>query len=271
MRRLASILGAFLLVVTMAAWAPPARTSGGGPLGQGNGYVNQRWWQHRQDGYLDYATQLLDRTSPTNVLAFAARAARDRSFHFDLRSIRPSDFQGSFDKIDGFQDTSDFDLLHLVALWEGYQRKMAPDLRAAIKQRMLGFRYWYTDPLPAGVIDNKWFWTENHRIIMHMLEYLSGRALAHERFTITGLSGRVRRTAGSRANRAMARREGPLRFLRMALRRLLPGGHQALTLWPNTPNRRLPGVLRPCSTCSCTTSPSINSRATTASPTAART
>src|SRR6476619_2123854 len=76
-RRLASILGAFLLVVPMAAWAPPARTSGGGPLGQGNGYLNQRWWQHRQDGYLDYATQLLDRTSPTNVLAFAARAARD--------------------------------------------------------------------------------------------------------------------------------------------------------------------------------------------------
>ncbi len=94
-----------------------------------------------------------------------------------------------FDKIDAFRDTSDFDMLHLVAIWEGHRRDITPELRAAIEQRFTGFRYWYTDPLPAGVIDDKWFWSENHRIIFHTLEYLAGRALPDTTFTITGETG----------------------------------------------------------------------------------
>jgi len=152
--------------------------------------VDQRWWRARQDDYLAFATESLDRRSPTNVLAHLARAQRDKSFAFDPASVRPSDFSQSFAKIDAFQDTSDFDLLSLIALWSSHRHTISPDLRAAIEQRMLGFRYWFTDPLPAGVIDNKWFWTENHQIIMHTLEYLAGRGLRHKRFTVTGLPGR---------------------------------------------------------------------------------
>ncbi|MDQ6698402.1 MAG: hypothetical protein M3Z46_13180 [Actinomycetota bacterium] len=191
MRRVAALFGALLMLATAVGCEPTRHTSsGGGLLGQGNGYVNRQWWQARQDGYLEFATKSLDRASPTNVLAHLARAARDKSFVFDPSTVRPSDFQQGFDKIDRFQDTSDFDLLSMIALWSGYRRSITPELRAAIEQRMLGFRYWYTDPLPRGVIDNKWFWTENHQIIMHTLEYLAGRGLSHKRFKVTGLTGR---------------------------------------------------------------------------------
>lgn len=196
MRRVVTVMAALLITVTAVGCERPPPTSGGGPLGQGNGYVNQRLWRARQDGFLAFATESLDRTSPTNVLAHLARADRDPSFDFDPSTVRPADFRQAFDKIDRFQDTSDFDLLHLVALWSGQRRTITPELRAAIEQRMLGFRYWYTDPLPAGVIDNKWFWTENHRIILHMLEYLSGRGLSRKQFTVTGLRGREHERRG---------------------------------------------------------------------------
>ena len=126
MRRVATAIGAFVILVAAVACEPTPRTSGGGALGQGNGYVNRQWWQSRQDGYLAFATESLDRSSPTNVLAHLVRAKRDPSFAFDPFTIRPVDFQAAFDKIDRFQDTSDFDLLHLIALWSGHGARSAP-------------------------------------------------------------------------------------------------------------------------------------------------
>src|SRR5690606_2081818 len=94
-----------------------------------------------------------------------------------------------FDKIDAHRDTSDFDMMRLLAIWQDHRGTITPELRAAIEQRFTGFRYWYTDPLPAGVVDDKWFWSENHRIIFHTLEYLAGRALPAASFTVTGERG----------------------------------------------------------------------------------
>jgi hypothetical protein len=159
-------------------------------LGTGHGYVDRADWRAQQDGYLAFATEQLTPSSPVNVLAHLTRAERDRSFAFDAAAIGPGDFADTFAKIDAFRDTSDFDLLALMALWQGHRRDLAPELRTAIEQRFLGFRYWYTDPLPAGVIDDKWFWSENHRIIFHTLEYLAGRALPRKTFAVTGETGR---------------------------------------------------------------------------------
>jgi hypothetical protein len=179
-----------VILMVATACAPGWWGRGGGELGSGNGYIDGRTWRASQDAYLRYATEVLSPTSPVNVLAHFERARRDRRFRFDSSAIGPDSFAATFAKIDAFQDTSDFDLLALVALWEGHRRELRPDLRAAIEQRFVGFRYWYTDPLPANVIDDKWFWSENHRIIFHTLEYLTGRGLPDTTFAITGLSGR---------------------------------------------------------------------------------
>ncbi|MGZ8752270.1 MAG: hypothetical protein ACXW1S_04745, partial [Acidimicrobiia bacterium] len=193
-----------ILGATGAACTGPGRTvwgdgghgGGGAGLGSGNGYVDARGWRTAQDGYLAFATEQLTPSSPVNVLAHLTRAGRDRRFAFDAAAIGPDDFAATFAKIDAFRDTSDFDLLALMALWQGHQRDITPELRVAIEQRFLGFRYWFTDPLPAGVIDDKWFWSENHRIIFHTLEYLAGQALPRTTFTITGETGSTHAARG---------------------------------------------------------------------------
>ncbi len=162
---------------------------GGRGLGSGNGYVDRADWRASQDDYLAFATEQLTPSSPVNVLAHLTRAERDRGFAFDAAAIGPDDFADTFAKIDAHRDTSDFDMLALMALWHGHRRDITPELRAAIEQRFLGFRYWYTDPLPEGVIDDKWFWSENHRIIVHTLEYLAGRGLPDDTFAVTGEPG----------------------------------------------------------------------------------
>jgi hypothetical protein len=195
--RTTALLAAAMAVVVVTTACTTSGGSGhdgaggrGGGIGSGNGYVDRREWRERQDEYLRFATEELDPSSPVNVLAHLARADRDHRFDFDPRSIGPDDFADVFAKIDAHQDTSDFDMMRLVALWWGHRRQIDPGLRDAIEQRFAGFRYWYTDPLPEGVVDHKWFWSENHRIIFHALEYLAGRALPDTEFAITGESGR---------------------------------------------------------------------------------
>ena len=205
MRRVAAVL-AMLLGMTSVACVGPGGVGGGagghGPggagasIGTGNGYVDARAWRAGQDAFLRYAAEQLTPTSPTSVLAHLTWADRDPRFHFDGTAITPADFAAVFAKIDAFQDTSDFDMMQLVAIWYGHRHDISPELRAAIEQRFLGFRYWFTDPLPAGVIDQKYFWSENHRIIFHTLEYLTGRALPDRTFAITGTTGRAEAADG---------------------------------------------------------------------------
>ncbi len=200
-RRTGSLLAAVVVAIVAAACTlpfPPGTgpdTTGGGPLGTGGGYAG-RDWRERQDAYLRYATEVFNPSSSANLLAHLARARRDARYHFDARVVTPADYASTFEKIDTYQDTSDFDMMRLTALWWGYRDELDPGLRQAIEQRFAGFRYWFTDPLPAGVVDEKWFWSENHRLIFHTLEYLAGRALPTTTFAITGEPGSVHAERG---------------------------------------------------------------------------
>ncbi len=144
--------------------------------------------RHRQDQFLRYATRSFSPTSITNVIAHAEGARRGIG-HFDTAAVTPDAFASSFARIDGFQDTADFDLLYLMNLWYGYRGRLRPDLRAAIAQRMVDFKYWYTDPQPPGVIDQRYYWSENHQMLYHVEEYLAGQAFPGTTFTITGWTG----------------------------------------------------------------------------------
>jgi hypothetical protein len=163
------------------AKAPPAPDAG-------RGFVDPTAFRARQDDYLAFATQRFEPTSALNLLAHAERARRDETFTFDVAAA-PADFSGSFERIDSMVDTTDFDLLYLMNLWYGYRDDLAPTLRAEIEKRIRGFKYWYTEPTPAGLIDNKYYWSENHRIIFHTLEYLAGQAFPDARFDNDGRTG----------------------------------------------------------------------------------
>lgn len=152
-------------------------------------FVDQAWFTQRQDDFLAFATTELDAASVPNAIAHFERARRDPDFEFDPSSVTTLTFERSFEKIDGWEDTADFDMLYLVNLWAAYGDELDDELRAAIEDRMVGFKHWYTEPTPDGVVDQRWYWSENHRIIYHAVEYLSGQAFPDATFTNDGRSG----------------------------------------------------------------------------------
>jgi hypothetical protein len=126
---------------------------------------------------------------PVRWIAIAEAARRGDSDAIErLRSLRPEAFTASWEKLDGYQDTADFDLLYLMNLRLGYAELLAPEVVAAIDQRILEFKYWYTDATP-GVLDHRWYWSENHRIIFHTLELLAGELFADRVFAVPAEDG----------------------------------------------------------------------------------
>jgi hypothetical protein len=143
----------------------------------------------RQLDYLRVATTNLAPGSALSVLAHFERAAREPEFDFDPASATPEAFEPVLTRIDEFEDTTDFDVLYLLNLWYAYGEQLPSTTRDAIAQRFKGFKYWYTEPTPAGVVDNKYYWSENHRIIFHVDEYLAGLAFPDTAFTNDGRLG----------------------------------------------------------------------------------
>lgn len=117
-------------------------------------------------------------------IAVAEMAIRGDEEAFErLDDMSVEDFEESFEKIDDYDDTADFDLLYLMNLRIGYPDQIDPEVSRAIDERILGFKYWYTDSTP-DVVDNRWYWSENHRIIFHTLELLAGEMFPERTFEV---------------------------------------------------------------------------------------
>jgi hypothetical protein len=195
-------IGARIIAVAMIAAACTGSSDDNKPdaapgLDGGTGFVDKAAFRARQDDYIAFATRQYEPTSALSLLAHAERARRDNRFTFDPVKAK-ADLTASFAKIDDFEDTSDFDLLYLLNLWYGYRADLDPALRTSIEQRILKFKYWYDEPSPPGVIDDKYYWSENHRIIFHTLEYLAGQAFPKARFTNDGRTGAEHRAHATR-------------------------------------------------------------------------
>ncbi len=153
------------------------------------GLIDEAAFQTRAQDYLRYATEQLAPSSETNIAAHLLRARQDPSFTWDASQVTVESLAGTWQMLDDWKDTGDFRLMYLhwvLALGRG---TIDPAVLAAIEQRMVEFRYRWDDPLPADRIDHKWFWSENHRVILAVDEYLAGVAFADRVFTVTGLTG----------------------------------------------------------------------------------
>jgi len=167
------------------------------------GFVDEEWFAERRDEYLRFATAKLEAGSVTNVIAHLARAEHDPEFVFDPAAVTVADLRPVFDDIDTLRDTTDFDLLYLMNLWLPYRDQLDADLRAAIEERMHSFKYWFTEPTAssvsdAGFVDDRWYWSENHRVIFHTIEYLAGASFPAHVFTNDGRSGAEHRDEAKR-------------------------------------------------------------------------
>jgi len=158
------------------------------------GLMDEAVYQQRIDQYLAVATSVDHAQNPVGIAAHLVRARREPEYRWNVEDVTVESLGARFTKIDDWEDTRDFDLMYLYWLLElgtgdTASTRLGAEVIDAIEARLLANRYRYDDPLPADRIDNLWFWSENHLIIGHSLEFLAGTRLADQTFAVTGLTG----------------------------------------------------------------------------------
>lgn len=158
------------------------------------GLMDEAVYQQRAEAYLAFATAVEHPDSPVSVSAHLARSLRDPAYTWGISDVTVDSFAATFARIDDWNDTRDFNLMYLhwvLALGQGSTEStsISPDVIEAIHQRIVDNRYRYDDPLPDGRLDNLWYWSENHRVINLVIEYLGGQRYPDDVFTVTGLTG----------------------------------------------------------------------------------
>ncbi|MEB2345486.1 MAG: hypothetical protein OZ948_12160 [Deltaproteobacteria bacterium] len=148
-------------------------------------------YEARIDAFLDFATAAIHTTSQTSAIAHMEREAREPMGVMMPGTWGPDAWDADFARIAAMEDTTDFTLLYMLNAYLGYHPNpaVAPELWQKTADAFLSFKFWYTDPQPEGIVDDKWYWSENHQIIFHTLEYLIGQEFPEATFTITGWTG----------------------------------------------------------------------------------
>jgi hypothetical protein len=141
--------------------------------------------------YLQHATASVSPGSPLNAIAHMAREEQEPGYVAPAGAFGPNAWDAAFTELSTFEDTSDFDALYLMNALLGHRDNPAVDaaLWQKVEDAILGFKFWYTQPTPPGITDDMWYWSENHQIIFHTLEYLAGRTFPDRTFTVTGMTG----------------------------------------------------------------------------------
>lgn len=148
-------------------------------------------WRVRTDDYLAHATgRGLNPGSIASVLAHAERAERDPSFVWASDTVDPTDFEARFEQLRQYKDTGDFAINDYLFAILRHGDQLRPDLKAAFEERILAFKYWWTEPTPDGIIDSQYYWTENHYIIYLANEFIAGQQYPDAVFTNSGMTGR---------------------------------------------------------------------------------
>jgi hypothetical protein len=160
---------------------------------ESSAFVDAGYMRARQLEYLRFATASFSPGNVVNVMAHLERARVDPPFSVPPSSVPADAWDPIFTKLANLQDTRDFNALELLNLVYDYDGDptLAPELWNKVENALLSFKYWYTEPTPAGMLDNSYYWTENHQIIYHTLEYLAGQRYPERTFSSDGASGRV--------------------------------------------------------------------------------
>ncbi len=180
------LLLATLLVVPGAGRAPAAPQAGFVPPGQ---------QMLRAREYLRFATSV-QTGSILNAIAHMERDRSDPTYTAPVGALDADAWSNTWDKLDNFRDTRDFDGLYLVNALMGYEDHpyLTPALWDRVRSSLLEFKFWFTDPTPPlpdpadpeRDWDNSIYWTENHQILYHTIEYLMGQRFPEACFTIRG-------------------------------------------------------------------------------------
>ena len=160
-----------------------------------DGFVDAAAMRERQLDYLRFATAQLSAGSPLNAIAHMERTRVEPAYSVTPAAVGPNAWDAIFAKMARLEDTRDFNALDLINVLLGYRDHALLDRELVRKteEAMLAFKYWYTEPSAPGLVDDSYYWTENHEMIYHTLEYLMGQTYPDRIFTNDGKSGREHR------------------------------------------------------------------------------
>jgi hypothetical protein len=116
-----------------------------------------------------------------------ARALAKAELFGAAASLVEEDLSESLSMLNQRADCADFEAVGLINLWHVLEgQDMWPgESRDALKQALLGFKYWIDQP----GLDAMCYFTENHQLVFHVAELLAGELFPAERFTNTGWLG----------------------------------------------------------------------------------
>ncbi|MCL6613258.1 MAG: hypothetical protein K6U03_01345, partial [Firmicutes bacterium] len=92
------------------------------------------------------------------------------------------------------KDCSEFLMQAILRLiyWEQRTPRLKPEIRALMKDTILGFRYWVDEPGDTMMHMS----SENHRLLLHTAEFLAGQLFPTEKFTNSCQPGLYHATKG---------------------------------------------------------------------------
>lgn len=160
----------------------------------GDGAVDAEWLAGRKLAFLRHATDTpLDPVSLTHVIAYLRAHELDPTV--EVPTLDEDAWAPRFESMRALNDLRDFHAINLVEILLHYPDHPAlpPALVAETEEVLLGFKHWYTEPTPAGLRDSSYYWTENHALTYHVVEYLMGQAYPDETFGSDGRTGEAHR------------------------------------------------------------------------------
>lgn len=95
-------------------------------------------------------------------------------------------------KIEKKEDCADFHLGSLLLLLDRYSEYLTDELKIRIKASLINFRYWIDEPGN----DVMWFFSENHALLFHIGQYLTGNYFPDDLFTASQRTGREQYDVG---------------------------------------------------------------------------
>jgi hypothetical protein len=184
--RVATALVGAVLLLSACSDAPRAGSGGGA------GFVPEDVLAARRLEYLRFATERLAATSPTNVIAHLERARIDDGYALPDGAVPIDAWDRQIAKMAALEDTRDFDALDLLVVVLGYRDDpaLAPGLVEKVEAALRSFKFWYTEPTPPGMLDNSYYWTENHQVLFHTIELLVGQTWPDAVMASDGRTGR---------------------------------------------------------------------------------
>jgi hypothetical protein len=120
------------------------------------------------------------RFAPDNTYKAAALLYMEREYQ-RAEEILLEELEG----VRSRKDCSDFHFIMMIYIYRVYNSRLSDTLKEALEETMVNYRYWIDEPGD----DVMWFFSENHALLFHCCQYLTGSYLPERIFVNSGRTG----------------------------------------------------------------------------------